>query len=68
MNKKETYDKLLTYCGLENLPEGLSAIYENFTPDEACFLINRTFLSEIFDKYSLPQEKRILFLKALESL
>ncbi len=68
MNKKETYDKLLTYCGLENLPEGLSAIYENFTPDEACFLINRTFLSEIFDKYSLPQEKRILFLQALESL
>lgn len=62
------YRDYVQYCGFENLPEGLDTIFLSYRAGEPDFLIERCFLSHVYDRFQLPEENRRLFTKAVEAV
>lgn len=66
MAVKLSFKECISYCGFDNLPEGIEEFYEEYVWDTQNKLIGSDFLSHIFVKYNLPLKKQELILKALE--
>jgi len=66
--KNNEFDSYATYCGFDNLPEGLNKYYETYEPNMQRYLIAREFLTSIYDTYNIPEEKKYLLLNAIEAI
>jgi hypothetical protein len=68
MKSKLPFKECIDYCGFDNLPEDIEKYYETYVGDDREYLIERSFLTHIFEKYELPQDKRDLLLNAYEAI
>jgi hypothetical protein len=63
-----SFEACIKHCGFDNLPEGLESFYELYQEDGSSYLIERSFLTEIFDKFMLPKDKQELMIEAVEMI
>lgn len=67
---KKTYDYIecVTYCGFNNLPDGLEKYYENYIENTSPYLIDREYLTYVFNRFNVPDEKKNSLISALEAI
>ncbi|WMJ87004.1 acyltransferase domain-containing protein [Anaerocolumna sp. MB42-C2] len=63
---KLLFKECIKHCGFDNLPEGIEEFYDMYEEDNREYLIERSFLNHLFEKYHLPREKQDLILKACQ--
>ncbi len=62
------FEDCVSYCGFDNLPEGLEQYFALYQEGKGKYFIERSFLAEIFDKFSLPAETQKLLRSAAEAV
>lgn len=66
-----TFQELVAYCGIDNLPEGLEEIYNDYLLDSTekyKKFLSKDFLQTIFEKYEVPEDKIRLLNTAIEAI
>lgn len=62
------FQNCVTYCGFDNLPEGLEGFYAAFREGACSDFIERSFLKEVFERFDLTAEKQKLLTEAVEAV
>lgn len=68
MKHKYGYIECLEYCKFDNLPEGIEEKYKYYEPDNVDKLMPKDFLTDIFSRYEVPDDKQELLLNAIEEI
>ena len=68
MEKVLQFKECIDYCRFDYLPEGIEEYYGNFCGCGQLYLIERGFLSHIFEKFNLPRDKQDSIIKACEAI
>ncbi len=62
------FEECVSYCGYDNLPEGLEKYYDAYENSGESYLIHRAFLEETLERFSVPIDKKQLLLKGIEEI
>ncbi|SHO48390.1 acyltransferase domain-containing protein [Anaerocolumna xylanovorans] len=62
------FKEYVNYCGFDNLPEGLEQFFAGYREKEDSHFIERSFLTEVFERFSLPAETREMLTRAAEAV
>jgi len=62
------FQTCLTYCRFDFLPEGLEEKYEACVPNQDAALIPRSFLTDLFARYEVPETVRQTLLRGIEAI
>ncbi len=62
------YDDCVSYCGFDNLPEGLEQYFALYQENNCKYFLELSFLEEIMNKFSLPAETQKLLREAVEAV
>ena len=65
MTVKQSFDQYKSYVGINNLPEGIENYFEDYIDDGKDTLIDRMYLSELFERFKIPENKRNEILASL---
>ncbi|WP_054027475.1 acyltransferase domain-containing protein [Bacillus sp. FJAT-28004] len=62
------FNESAAYCNFDYLPEGLEEKYKRYEQGNKTILIPRSFLSDIFEQYQLPQHTKQLLTYGIEAI
>ena len=62
------FEECVNYCGFDNLPEGLDQYYMLYQPTEEKHLIDRRFLKDTLERFSVPAQQSKLLLSGVEEI
>jgi hypothetical protein len=68
MKKAYEFDECISYCGFDNLPEGLEKYYNAYERPDEDHLIDRDFLEDVFKRFSVTEDKKQLILDGVASI
>ena len=68
MKAQLDFAKTAAYCDFDYLPEGLEAKYECFEQDNNTELIPRSFLTQLFEQYFVPDDTRLWLTQGIEAI
>lgn len=62
------FNNCVSYCGFDNLPEGLDQFFGLYQTKDSAYFIGRNFLEEIFHKFNTPSKQQKIIINAIEAI
>ena len=62
------FEECVKYCGFDNLPEGLEKYYASYMETNEQYLIDRSFMKEVFARFAVPSDLQKFMSEAIETI
>lgn len=66
--KKTDFQTFLTHCDFDYLPEGMERKHEQYMPGDEAWLVPRSFLTGLYDRYRLPERTQRMLTEGIEAI